>query len=463
MKKIVPVISALALLAPCFSVPVYASPDPELPFELTAPENVAVVWLEERDSPNTLRIAYSQNRSMSAFSVAAEVDYDAWRADLEAKGFDELWITPQIDWSIDSQDDWHCNEYWLTEGYDEDYVQHLNDWAYTSASYSPDLTMTEWIFRFGEGIDDPDNWGWNGRHVDSDDYDGWKDVLKEGQYDVVEQDGVKWAKIDFTKHTVYTRVRWLVTCRMPDETADAGWSEKKITSDWSEIAAVGKDATSAEKFDSAKLTAPVISDLRMTNEDFNGYPVVAFTLDVDPEITKMQTNLLSAETGGIDVYVEASVHDKNDWVELQGDWTLRSGEFHSKLQVFAEHEGKVEKGTPIDIRCRYVARIDDPLEGYKEYFSDYSDILTIESEEMIADRPDDTESEEPVTDGSAVSQTESASSSASSSVTAQEAESNSISPVVILLMIFLPLLLLVIIIIIIVVILSKKKKNNQNS
>ena len=183
-------------------------------------------YLDGRDSDNTIEIHYSQNNSMSEWTKRRETDFDAVMKEIGDLGYSDMWIQTQIDWSIDSQDDWHVNDYWLTDGYDKDYHMRLGDWAYISQSYSSETAMSEWIFRSMGNIDDKEDGVWYGRHSDSEDYDGWKDVLKEDQYDVVKGDGESHAKIDLTKHTIYTRVRWLVIARTEEK-------DIPVVSDWS--------------------------------------------------------------------------------------------------------------------------------------------------------------------------------------------------------------------------------------
>jgi hypothetical protein len=124
MKKLFAAAASLLFVMPFFSIP--AAAEAELPFELTPPQNVSITYLDGNDSPNTCEIRYSQNNSMSEWSSRKSSDYDAVMEELNELGYDDLWIVPQIDWSIVSTDDWHYNQYWDTEGCDEDGIQHQN-------------------------------------------------------------------------------------------------------------------------------------------------------------------------------------------------------------------------------------------------------------------------------------------------------------------------------------------------
>lgn len=316
-----------------------------------------MVWLEGNDSENTIEIHYSQNNFMSSWSSRIESEFEKIKEELAADGYDNLWIKTQIDWSIDSQDDWKVNDYWLTEGYDKDFRQHLGDWAYIAQSYSAETAMSEWIFRNMGNIDDPEDRVWYGSHEGGDDYSGWKDVLKEDQYDIIKGEDESRAKIDLDKHTIYARVRWLVTVR-PLEGDDA---------------------------------APVISDLRYNGEEFNGYPVVAFKLAVDETLAK-QVAQVSGTQGGISLEVEAKVQGSDEWVGLQGDWIVKAGEMTSALLQLAEKEKDVKEGTPIELRARYCCaqpEIDD-------FFSPWSETITFGSQEMTVTTA--TVTEAPVTE-----------------------------------------------------------------
>ena len=373
MKKIGAFLLAAFTAAGTFVFPASAAEEPEvkLPFELTAPNNVSMVWLEGNDSENTIEIHYSQNNSMSDWSSRKSADHDTVMQELNDMGYDDVWINTQIDWSIDTQDDWKADEYWLTGGYDEDFRQHLGDWAWTECDYSEETSMSTWIFRWMGNIDDPEDPFWYGVHNDDDNIKGWKDVLKEGQYDVIKGEDESHAKINLDEHTIYTRVRWLVTCR-PLEGEDI-----HITSDGSEIAAIGKDAVKVEPLKPGDIAAPVISDLRYTGEEFNGFPVIGFKLAVDDTLASQVTQV-SGTQGGISIEVEARLKGKEEWVGLQGDWIVKAGEQTYALQHLAEAEGQVEQDAPIELRARYRC---DQIDQ-EEFWSDYSEILTFGSEEM---------------------------------------------------------------------------------
>ncbi|MCR4890293.1 MAG: hypothetical protein K5979_14125 [Ruminococcus sp.] len=367
-KMLLLTVTALTALN-MFSFTAYAEDEHELPFELTVPENVAIAYLNGDDSANTCKVAWSQNDSMSEWMSRCDdpESYEGTRKELEQMGYDDLWITPQMDWSIDSKDDWHYNQYWDTEGYDENYVQHLGEWAYIGFLHYPTKNNDAWVFRYMGNIDDPDDITWYG----SSEAPGWKDVLKEDQYEIIKGDDESYAKIDFTKHTIYIRMRYLVTARTAE-------NDIKIASDWSDTASVGKDSETQPEITASELKAPVIKDLYVTDEDFNGFPVISFKNEIPPELTGFQTKITADNSGIIRISAEARVADNGEWVELQGDSELKSGELKYALQNLAEAEKSISADTTIELRARYCFM---PADG-EDTLSPYSDILTFASPDM---------------------------------------------------------------------------------
>ncbi|MBR1763954.1 MAG: hypothetical protein IJ746_01005 [Ruminococcus sp.] len=446
-------VTAFSTLA--FPIPAAADAEVKLPFELSAPENVTIEYLDGNDSLNTCEIHYSQNSSMSEWSSRIndpETLDEVWQ-ELAKMGYADMWIVTQIDWSIDSQDDWHCNKYWESEGYDEEYRQHLGDWAYISCQYSSETAMSEWIFRYMGNINDPEDRTWNGRHEDGDDYDGWKDVLKEDQYEVVEnEDGEAAAKIDLTKHTIYTRVRYGVFCVYDRETNERVF----VPSEWSEVAAVGKDAVKTEPIKPGEIAAPVISDLKYTDEEFNGFPVISVKLDVDDTLAA-QVAQASGTAGALWLETEARVQGTEDWVGLQGDWTIKSGEMKIDLQALAENAGGVEKDTPIEFRARYGCSQTEQ----EDIYSDYSEVLVFGSVDMEV-TPDSVPEETTTTTAAAPAETTTTTAKEKTEEKDDKCSLCGFCPQPLGLCIFIWIAIIVVIaVIVVVVILMKKKKNTD--
>ena len=377
-KKIISILSAAVLAFPLFQFSADAAG--QLPFTLTAPEHIAITYLNGNDSLTTCQLTWSQNTSMSEWCTRmanSETHNDAVK-ELETMGYSELSYTAQMDWSIDSTEDWHYNAYWDTDGWDSDNVKRLGEWAYTYFQGGADITNDEWVFRDMGDISDPEDMTWYGCHTEGNDYLGWKDVLKEGQYIVVNtEDGGQHAQFDLVNHTVNVRMRWLVTATKLEPAADGSADQVMIGSEWSQIASLGKDAASSVSVGAGDIAAPVIRDLHYTAAEFNGFPVIAFYLDV-PDTLSNALVKAQANGGSISLRTEARVPD-GEWVELQGDWTVKSGEIQTKLQMLAENAKNVTNGTPIELRCRYDCEPGGETAGFS---TEFSNVLTISAEAM---------------------------------------------------------------------------------
>ena len=373
MKRPFSAIVAAVMAFTAMALPVTAedaSEERRLPFTLAAPGDVVIHYLDGHDSPSTCEIAYSQNNSMSEWASAMATDHEATLEDLQATyGYEDMYIVAQIDWSADDQEHWHVNDYWLTEGYDEDYVQHLGDWAYTWMNYSFETTNSEWIFRYMGDPDDPEDSRWFGRHEDGDDYDGWNDVLDPSLYTIVGEEGDRCAKLDFDNHTFYVRVRYLVNAYDEDED-----KEYQFVSDWSEAAAVGKDAEKVEVLKPGDVEAPDISNLQYAHYDFNGWPVVTYQLAVSDKL-RQQLTQASGVQGSIWIEVEGRVQGTEEWINLQGDWIVTAGKMESKLLTLGQHEGVVVDGTPLELRARYWITQD----GQDDFTTDWSNVIKFSS------------------------------------------------------------------------------------
>ncbi len=381
----------------------------KLPFELTAPENVAVSWMEGNDSENTCTMSYSMNDSMNEWMVkmADPNSHDEMCEKLvnEYK-MSDLWVEYQVDWAIDDPENgWHYNEYWDNKGLDKDYHSHVGEWDYIDLGIgSTDKVNDVWLFR-GRAINiDPDddeevkkseNEWWFGNEF----IPGLKNQLKEDQYTLVENEDKteQYVKIDFARHTVYVRARYVATVRTDD--AD----DVFIFSDWSNIASCGKDEEKYEPLTKDTLKAPDISDIAYYKDDFNGWPQITCKLVVPEDLTTALTKM-QAVGGYMSIEWEARVPD-GKWVGLQGDWTLKTGDLIIALQNLGEalSEGTdsetktvLEKGSPVELRARYFCKQYEKLNGeeLEDLYSDYT-VLTFGTEELVKPEQEPVKEEEP--------------------------------------------------------------------
>ncbi|MBR5371211.1 MAG: hypothetical protein IK130_03245 [Oscillospiraceae bacterium] len=134
-----PFLSAAVFAFHLFQITADAAPAAQLPFTLTPPEHIVAIT-DSNDDADGCYVAWSKSISMNEWPMKMlETRDDAVKA-LNALGYEALWYTPQIDWSIDTTTDWHYNQYWDTWGYDENHVQHLGEWAYTHLLQDDGLT-----------------------------------------------------------------------------------------------------------------------------------------------------------------------------------------------------------------------------------------------------------------------------------------------------------------------------------
>ena len=210
------------------------------------------------------------------------------------------------------------------------------------------------------------------------------------------------------------------------------------------------DAAKKTKVTKDDLSAPDITNLQMTNKEFNGNPVVAYTLTVPDKLQEIATNLLSARD---DIYVETYARVKGDteWIALDGDRDVKPGNLEWKLIYLAKDGETISKDTPIELRCRYVvyqSEDDEPL------YSDWSKVISFGTDEIKIDNT-------PATD---------------ISVDAAESDNNGTAkkdscpichfcPQPLGLCIFIWLLIIVIIaaVVIVIVIMKKKKDKKENN
>ena len=350
-------------------------------FTPPAPEHVSLKWMEGNDSPTTCVFSYSVPTSMSAFQTAIDEAEDK-AAFLAPYGLEDAWYTLQIDWALDDVNDpvsgWHYNKYWDGDkthglGKDSDAKLHCSDWDGIDCGIG-NVTETVndvWILR---GVPNDDRLNGNPETG----YIGLKDQLRPDQF-TYDYDNEE-LEIDFTKHTVYARARFVFVVY---KAGDDGYTY--YFSPWSDTASCGKDAEAYTPIKPGDIAAPEITDLHMTDKEFNGNPVVAFTLTVPDALAKMGVDA-SAHGGYIYIETEARVKGDTEWVNMSNtDRDIKPGEMEcALLTLLSDEHPSIDKNTPIELRCRY--RCDQ--EGVDEdVFSEYSKVLTFETTEIGNDLP----------------------------------------------------------------------------
>ena len=384
LKKLMSAVSAGVMLLSAAAVPVYAEGKNtetkeglELPFELTAPEAV-YASLSDTEIGNTVQLAWAKNNSMSEWATrdADPETHDALIEEFNDLGFSELWFQSQMDFSVDDTEHWQWSEetdyYWLHDGYDEEYTPRLGDWAYLGLEGSNEKINEAWVFRWFGYIKDTSSPKskdplWYGTKT----YKGWKDVLPEGTYTVKkDSDKNQYAVFDWEGHKIYVRMRYFVTYSLMDDPDEIG--RQTLASDWTEPVLV---QTSFEPMTKEELTAPDIKDLKMCeDEEFNDYPVFSVMLNVPQELADAIARVASNyEYGGLTtLQIQARVKNNEEWVDLQGDIWINTGEMKFAMQNLYEAQ-QVPLNMPIQVRMRYVTSQSDDFGG--EVTSDWSRTL----------------------------------------------------------------------------------------
>ena len=378
MKKFIKIIAAALvciMILSCMSV--FAEPaddTPALPFTLAAPTKTATVWLEGRDSPTTMSYTYTIDNSIAEFfkkrdKAALDETIDEFMSQYD---FKDIEVIVQIDWALDDVNDeisgWHCNEYWLQRGdvnikYDEDWNIRTSEWDMPDwgLGNATETAQTVWVTRSV-----PNDERWNGNPDTK--TPGVKDQLRPEQYEYridEEDDGTLY--IDYTEHTMYFRSRLVALTWDEDDKLDAFYSE------WSDISGYGKDIAAVEPVQPGEIDPPVISNLRLTDMEFEDNPVVAYTLTV-PD--KLQDQLSRVDVKGGVLWIEAwaRIIGTTEWKNITGDWVVTPGEMRAYLNYLTENGEMIPEGVGIEMRCRYYcSQWNDDI---GEFWSDWSNVIT---------------------------------------------------------------------------------------
>ena len=391
MKKISTWLLMLILLISCVGTAA-AEDEGGLPFDVKPPLNVSVNWMEGNDSPTSMSFSFSIDPQITQALTAIEQARNAGLLEtlLKPYGATDVYVNIQIDWALDDVNDpvsgWHYNKYWddpygIGFGKDEEYHCRYSEWDAVDWSLnSLDTVQDYWIMR---GVPNDDRW--NG--IPEENTPGVKDQLRPDQYEYYDDS----VHIDFTKHTAYFRVRFAFTAVMESE---EGIKTVSKFSDWSETCGYGKDVAPYVAIKDGDIAAPEITDLHMTDKEFNDNPIVAFTLTVPDALAKMAAEA-AAHGGRIVIDTEARVKGDAEWVAMGNtDWEIKTGEMECALvTLISENHPKIAKDTPIEIRCRYRCG----QSGLDDIFSEYSKVLTFETAE-IGNDPQPVPTEAPVVD-----------------------------------------------------------------
>ncbi len=385
-SRIVSVLMALALLLTMqgvFGIGYEAkADDPKLPFTLEAPGRVAVSWMKGRDYPTAMNLTYSMGDSMNQFLALRDTDETAWKKKVNDLGYEDIWVKAQMDWSLDSVSDWKYTADWDNFGQNAAGERTCGVWDAMDLGVSSEIVNWAWVFRGIADLEASEEWNGNGT------FPGLKDQLKVGQYTIeTDSEGDKYIKIDFSAHAMYVRVRYIVTVRPLDGTNDINYC-----SGWSDTA-----VSSGNKMDIFSMAAPVVSNLRLSGEDFNGGPVAYVTQTVTDNLKNQWTDLFVDE-GDIRFLAEARIKGTEKWIALDGDSGIKNGDMSAKM-IYLQLPGKVvPSGTEIEFRFRYSY---EKKKGYGEGtaysdYSAYSSVMTLKTTEIPAGPGDPVDDSKPV-------------------------------------------------------------------
>jgi len=306
----------VALLTYFVAIPGIVLAEEAFPTTLEAPTNV-ILSIPKRDHGKYVYVTFNKSSDLSAM---IDGKYEIQKQ----YNLNYIQFFIQIDWFLDSQDDWKYHPNWDKV---ETSVGGYLEGEYVNKILASDTTEQISILNQNYKAD-PKNASWKQLSMH----------LKESQYSI-EDNGEFY--IDWTMHTVYVRTRFVIAYR-PD-----GGRMQYLISDWSPAAANGKDYKPFEIPE--KLEAPIISDLKLADRTLNGGPVVAFTLN-NPESVKTASAGAKPLTDYIIVVAEVSIGG-SEWKEANlSDRDVTNCNRYAELARAAE---VVKEDTRVKLQIRY--------------------------------------------------------------------------------------------------------------
>ena len=396
MKKIISIIIVCLLIASLYTVGVQAKVTADnLPFKLIPPKAVTMSKVYDEDSTD-VNLSFSKEEDMVSFmqDMADEEKKAKFFSDY---GVEDFGINAQIDWAIDDKTDWHHDTWWddneatryFGMGYDLDGHPRTCEWDIVDLGLYPQTSEDVWITRYGGNPEYPEDTRWNGEDYEGGVHrNGMKDVLKEGQYIIKHNDeNEAYFTIDYKEHTLYTRMRYYVWIYESDN--QGGLNTRYLFSDWSETASYGKDGVDTNPYTEDEIPAPMVSNGYVNGYEFNGYPEVSYNLTVTEDLAKKFTKIRGLG-GYTTVEVEARIKGTDEWFGRQGEGEPKNDMYFEVLALAGD--GKpIYKGTEIEFRTRYFVsqRRGYNTETVSEFYSPYSDVLTVvvDKDYMVTQEP----------------------------------------------------------------------------
>lgn len=306
------------------------------PFIFEAPKYAFLDRLSSDPKKQAVNAAFSKNDSMAGFLSLSE---DNRLMLLNAKGLEAMSVTAQIDWAIDDPKDWHYNQFWSTEGKDDDGHDTLGAWAYIGIELTDDKVQSVKVFDDFGDPEDKENTAWKGEGHKT----GWKDILPEELLKKDEEGGFYY--VDWTEHTLYIRVRYQVITFDNDEEH----LKKTYFTDWSPVASFGKDVEEYYPYQMAvNLPIPEISDLEAHPGVDGNDAQLSFRVTIDEQF---EEDALRTEVYGGIAHLVYNVRTDKD-----GEWKMIYGDVSSKTITipFSEFmpEGETyQEGMYLEVRA----------------------------------------------------------------------------------------------------------------
>ncbi len=351
----------------------------ELPFELTAPVGVAVARADS--TLPACKVTYGKSEALSEWLALGS---DAQKEALTKAGYSECRVFAQVDWAIDDPSDWHYNAYWDTDtgraDIDDNHKNEtvLGGWAYVKCPVTKAETDSVTILTdIGNPMDEKDA-RWNDGKAGT--YSkGWAGALKTSQYTTVQDQGSRTryhVEIDFSKHTLFARVRYGVALVKDGKT-------EYHFSPWSQLAACGKDADNiAFRLGDIFNIAPEIKDLVFVGKQNGHGPFLQYTA-VIPEAIRTAVEEIEADGGFALLVTAVRIAGDSEWTELEDTQRAEDGEHLWDISVLETPERTLDSSTSFELRsCYYIYS-----EG-NEFDSVYTDVITYSGTSPLTPTPD---------------------------------------------------------------------------
>ncbi|MBO4395015.1 MAG: hypothetical protein J5819_01545, partial [Eubacterium sp.] len=350
------------------------------PVALTAPTNVTLSPYLENDSKTSKVLSFTMDDAMLAYVSKTESEKDAIAKD---GGYSSYKVYVDIDWAFDDPNAWHLNDYWnwlnpnpnLGNGLDENGEYRLNPWDVVSNSECIRARAVNDVTLFTYDKADESNEKWTGVYKTP----GLKTTLDPTWYTV---DNDKTIHIDWTKHTIYARLRWCVAAYKTEGNRTV---RDLAFSYWSEPAAFGAAASSSDPYVGTSMPVPSISNLRMTADSAGEYPNAYVDIAVPDDVQKKASEIIAnGGTFALDAY--AKVYGDAEWIHVDTNLVdIKSDTFMAYLKGLMSVGKPIALNAPIEFRARYVSDQHDAAgNSLGTLRSGWSTVLTQNTESIAA-------------------------------------------------------------------------------